>query len=242
VESPRESSSSSPVSISLVTTVDETDVALGVCRQVWGPGSVRDRDTYFVSATHGGYFAVARADQTPVGASFGLLSNAGKGLHSHMTAVVASHAGLGIGLALKQHQRQWAIDHGIDAITWTFDPLVRRNAWFNLVRLGATVSAFRANYYGALGDAINGDDESDRFEVSWSVTTSGGSVAVETAGDVLIDMPADIEQIRAKDTHSFGGGAREWRLRMRADLDERLRSGWQVVGLNANYQYVLRQP
>ena len=45
--------------------------------------------------------------------------------------------GRNLGRALKLYQRQWAIDRGLSEITWTFDPLVSRNAYFNLVKLGA---------------------------------------------------------------------------------------------------------
>src|SRR5205085_5389201 len=45
----------------------------------------------------------------------------------------------GIGLALKLAQRAWALHAGAIRMTWTFDPLLRRNARFNLTRLGAVV-------------------------------------------------------------------------------------------------------
>ena len=47
--------------------------------------------------------------------------------------------GTGIGRAIKLHQREWAAANGIATIVWTFDPLVRRNAWFNIAVLGADV-------------------------------------------------------------------------------------------------------
>jgi predicted GNAT superfamily acetyltransferase len=31
-------------------------------------------------------------------------------------------------------------------VTWTFGPLVRRNAYFNLVKLGATAVAFHKDF------------------------------------------------------------------------------------------------
>lgn len=238
-------SAPSPVTYSLVTNLTETHTALEVCRAVWGAKAVRDVDLYFVAATHGSYFGIAWLGEEPVGACFGLLSNGGRGLHSHMTAVLPEHGGLGIGYGLKQHQRTWAGAQGIETITWTFDPLVRRNAWFNLVRLGAHVTGYEVNYYGALGDAINGNDESDRLMVSWPVKGSATpSVLQPNTTDLLVPTPDDIETLRTLENSSQAnpGQSSAWRLRMRAALQPLLAEGWAVTGLTADYQYVLRIP
>ena len=44
-----------------------------------------------------------------------------------------------------------------------FDPLVRRNARLNLVRLGADVTDYLPDFYGAMDDAVNAGDRSDRL-------------------------------------------------------------------------------
>jgi predicted GNAT superfamily acetyltransferase len=192
-----------------------------------------------VIATHGGYLSVARLGGQPVGASLGVLAHRGTELVSHFTCVVPGFAGAGIGFALKPHQRAWAQTHGIDTITWTFDPLVRRNAWFNLVRLGASVRRYVVNYYGALNDAINGMDDTDRFEVAWPVGIPlDPGVIVPLGDDVLIDVPPDVEAMRATDLVL----ATQWRRDLRAIVDEPLRNGWHVAGMTADYRYVLRPP
>ena len=125
-----------------------------------------------VAALHsGGYCALARLDGEVVGASFALATNTGT-LHSHVTGVARAHAGAGIGAQLKRHQWYWAQSHGYRAISWTFDPLVRRNAWFNLVKLGAHVASYHENFYGELTDSINAGDRSDRLYVKWDVSAS----------------------------------------------------------------------
>ena len=58
-------------------------------------------------------------------------------LHSHIAGVSAGATGRSIGFALKLHQRAWALLRGVSEIAWTFDPLVSRNAYFNLVKLAA---------------------------------------------------------------------------------------------------------
>jgi predicted GNAT superfamily acetyltransferase len=226
----------------LVSTLEDTEVALSVCRQIWGADAIRDTDLYYVAAMHGGYFGIASVDGQPVGASFGLLSDHGRGLHSHMAGVIKEFAGTGVGRGLKNHQRSWAASEGIETITWTFDPLIRRNAWFNLVRLGVTVTDYRVNYYGALGDEINGDDESDRLMVSWPTMIDPRSgVSEPIVGDLLIETPPDIESIRPIGTDSLGRTARELRVHMRAELGDRIGNGWRIVGLTSDYRYVLRQ-
>ena len=235
----------SNLSIHLATTLDDTHEALSVVRRIWGEDSIRDFDVYFVAATHGGYLATARVDDRPVGMAFGMLSDGGRGLHSHMTGVISEAAGEGVGLQLKLHQRAWAAANGIEAITWTFDPLVRRNAWFNLVRLGATVTDYRVNYYGALGDAINGDDETDRLHVSWLVDASACRVEPRTVvaqpSDVIVSTPADVETIRLNGSAESGRNSREWRLHMRTELFDRMEDDWALIGLTSGYDYVLRQ-
>lgn len=114
----------------------------------------------------GNYVAGAFAGDALVGASVGFLAS-GEALHSHVTGAVI---GRGVGYALKLHQRAWCRERGLARITWTFDPLVRRNAHFNLVKLGARPEAYLTEFYGAMADAINEGDASDRLLAVWRVT------------------------------------------------------------------------
>jgi predicted GNAT superfamily acetyltransferase len=224
-----------------IETVDDVagvETALGVFRAVWGKGASTDVDTYVAIVRHGGYMSVARAGGLPIGAAFGFVSDGGRGLHSHIAAVVPAHAGRGVGRSIKLHQRAWAAAHGLEHITWTFDPLVRRNAWFNLVRLGAEVIGYHVNYYGMIDDAINGGDETDRLEVRWSVNDAcpAGAVGAGQARDHrLVATPADIESLRATDPAE----AVAWRLRMRESLGSSMAAGARVVGLTGDGDYVL---
>ena len=49
----------------------------------------------------------------------------------------------------------WALERGLSEVTWTFDPLVRRNAWFNIEVLGGHITEYVPNFYGTMSDSIN---------------------------------------------------------------------------------------
>lgn len=117
----------------------------------------------------GNYVAGAFDGDLLVGASTGFFGPPGSGLlHSHVAGV--SPTTRGAGFALKLHQRAWALRRGLREIEWTFDPLVARNAYFNLAKLAGTVARYLPNFYGAMLDAVNGSDESDRLLVRWHLT------------------------------------------------------------------------
>lgn len=135
-------------------------------------------------AHSGNYVAVARTPEGPVAAAvaFRGRDQDGDHLHSHMLGVVGPHQGANIGFAVKQHQRAWALGHGLDRITWTFDPLIVRNAYFNVMKLGARLTRFYVDFYGALSDGINAGDETDRCLVTWMLTED--RVVRAAAGEV----------------------------------------------------------
>lgn len=108
---------------------------------------------------------------TLVGFVFGLTgSREGRALHwSHMLAVRREHRGRGIGRELKEHQRALLLEAGVEEMTWTFDPLVARNAHFNLNRLGAEVVEYVPNMYGETGSRLHRGLGTDRFRVVWDL-------------------------------------------------------------------------
>jgi predicted GNAT superfamily acetyltransferase len=119
----------------------------------------------------GNYAAGAWAGTDLVGASVAFLAlDSGRlSLHSHITGVAQAARGGSVGFALKQHQRAWALSNGIREVTWTFDPLVRANAWFNLVKLGAAAVSYLFDFYGDMQDGVNAGDRSDRCAVRWEL-------------------------------------------------------------------------
>jgi len=144
-----------------------------------------NRDLLRALAHAGGYVAAAYVDDEVAGASVGLFAANGA-LHSHISGVRAGLQGRSLGYALKLDQRAWCLNRGIGAITWTFDPLVRRNAWFNLSKLGATCEEYLPDFYGPLLDGVNAGDSSDRLFARWDLlcartlaATSGMSPALD---------------------------------------------------------------
>jgi predicted GNAT superfamily acetyltransferase len=77
----------------------------------------------------------------------------------------------GVGFALKRAQWQMVRHQGLDRITWTFDPLLSRNANLNISKLGAVCNTYLRNVYGELRDELNSGLPTDRFQVDWWVNS-----------------------------------------------------------------------
>lgn len=115
--------------------------------------------------------------------------------YGYLAAVRPGIGDRGIGRALKQHQRAWALEQDIDVMSWTFDPLVSRNARFNLSRLGATVAEYEPAFYGEMADDLNGTDVGDRLVARWDLRSAralaaGEGVLPEPSDDPVADAPA----------------------------------------------------
>ncbi len=147
---------------------------VGVFDDVWRPDPTNppaSTDMLRALAHAGNYVVGAFVEGRLAGGSVGFFAApAGEVLHSHMTGVSHLGRGLGLGHAMKMHQRDWAIARGLTAITWTFDPLVARNAYFNLTKLGAAPVEYHRDFYGVIGDQLAGEDETDRLLLRWALT------------------------------------------------------------------------
>jgi predicted GNAT superfamily acetyltransferase len=92
----------------------------------------------------------------------------------------------GVGFALKQGQRAWALECGATSMRWTFDPLVRRNARFNLVKLGAVAIEYAVDFYGPMDDGIDANDETDRLTVDWDLASPRAAARGPHHGEGLV--------------------------------------------------------
>jgi predicted GNAT superfamily acetyltransferase len=91
--------------------------------------------------------------------------------YSHMLGVHPDHRSSGLGFLLKRAQWQMVRKQGVDRITWTYDPLLSRNAHLNIAKLGAVCNTYHVDYYGSLRDGLNLGTPTDRFEVDWWVNS-----------------------------------------------------------------------
>jgi predicted GNAT superfamily acetyltransferase len=237
-------------SIKMLTSLPDIKLGCEFFASVWGgEQEVVLVDIAIASGHAGGYFSGAfDAAGSLVGASYGFVAKHGSKstLHSHVTASIKA----GAGFELKQHQRKWAREQGFEAITWTFDPLVRRNCAFNFEKLGATAQEYLINFYGVMNDALNADDESDRLLAVWPVqadkvdytTNMASEIAVAiapngspvvsanysdlvaTRSPLAVYLPEDIELLRQTDPTL----AKTWRLAVRQALDASFATGASV--------------
>jgi predicted GNAT superfamily acetyltransferase len=193
---PVDAPAAADVTVELVHTEADARAAVAALAAVWPrPDGVEPLppELAWVFAHSGNYVAVARVVDAVVGAAIGFrgVDDEGPHLHSHIAGVRPEWQGSNVGFALKQHQRAWAVDAGLDRITWTFDPLVARNAYFNVVKLGARLTRYYVDFYGPMTDGINDGDETDRCLVSWRLSDPATiSAAAGQAG------PADIAAAR----------------------------------------------
>jgi predicted GNAT superfamily acetyltransferase len=176
----------------------------------------------------------------------------------------------GIGLALKLAQRAWALRAGVSQMVWTFDPLLRRNAWFNIARLGAVGTEYLVDFYGEVTDGVN-DPETDRLAVTWnlwaplpaSTARARGPDSPGPAGDteppaILVAGPGDepVAEAGPEATtrrrcwipgdiiairRTDPGLARRWRLAVREALGGAVAEGYQVTGVMDPGWYVLEK-
>ncbi|HEX6208605.1 MAG TPA: GNAT family N-acetyltransferase, partial [Actinomycetota bacterium] len=186
------------VAIRDLAEVDDLRSALELFERIWG---AEDRmfavEVLRAVATHGGAILGAFLDDRMVGAQVAFLGRDDGELllHSHVTGVEPTLQHEGIGSALKWAQRDWALERGIELITWTFDPMISRNAYLNLRKLGASARRFRRDFYGRMDDDINVGERSDRLEITWRLrdprvegAAAGGPVARDAEGAaVLLD-------------------------------------------------------
>jgi predicted GNAT superfamily acetyltransferase len=138
----------------------------------------------------GNYVAGAfHGDQLVAGCVAFFGSPASRSMHSHIAGVSPRLPVRHVGFALKLHQRAWALSRGVSVITWTFDPLVCRNAYFNIAKLAAAPVEYLPDFYGAMDDEINSGDDTDRLLVHWPLAddavvraAQGLGIAADAAG------------------------------------------------------------
>jgi predicted GNAT superfamily acetyltransferase len=185
-------------------------------------------------------------------------------VHSHMLAALPDRRHSGVGYSLKLAQRAHALGQGIHVVRWTFDPLVARNAWFNVGKLGAVADRFERNFYAEMTDDINAGERSDRFAVRWDLDHDPGPRVVAAPADqganlkrsrtepptpmlagashddvAILEIPAEYHDLRAAEPEL---GSR-WRDAFAEAAEACLERGLQAVGFDRERSaYVFARP
>ncbi|NNH71291.1 GNAT family N-acetyltransferase [Nocardia uniformis] len=254
------------VTIRSLTEADELIEVRRLCDTVWQSAQDRPLPQTLLRALAkaGSYVAGAYDGDELVGFAIGFSgAPADDALHSHITGVTARMRGANVGFALKVHQRAWALRHGAAAITWTFDPLMRRNAYFNIGKLAATPVEYLPDFYGPIPDIINAGDTTDRLLVRWDLrapsvaaacagqsdhpAVTNGIVALDISATgepvpgrtdgrtLLIAVPDTIPRLRVADPPL----ARRWRTAVRETLTGLMSDGARITGFDRAGRYVL---
>ena len=217
-----------------LTDYDEYRWIGDIQEETWGEDPVEFLPPALLAVTHkiGGIIAAAFSEEgKAIGFVYGLPGKRhGIDIHwSHMLAVIPSWRGHGVGIALKEFQKEFVSNQGIQRINWTYDPLESVNANLNISRLRAVPVEYACNLYGdgtfsKLSELIG----TDRLIVTWFLhdedrtaylsryhqpppldeiqqVISGDLSFERHSGDrraVRIRIPASIQQLKVQDPQS----------------------------------------
>src|ERR1044072_3686576 len=142
--------------------------------------------------------------------------------YSHVMAVAKDYQNKGVGARLKWAQRERALRDGRKLIKWTWDPMLARNAHFNLNRLGATVETYLDDFYGVdYGVDAGLGLPSDRLSATWRIDSDrvhalakGSEAPFEGKRVATIAVPADWNAFVKRDPQR----AREEQTRVREEF------------------------
>jgi predicted GNAT superfamily acetyltransferase len=239
---------------------EDYDACVALQREVWGseydeavPASLLQVVPYVGGLVLGAF----SAERELLGFVFGLTGpKDGEIVHwSHALGVRESARNLGVGRLLKDYQRAELARRGIGSMYWTFDPLIAKNAHFNLNRLGARVVEYVPDMYGTTKSPLHHGLATDRFIVVCSTNPEEGRprrpravagsntlILTETtpSPDVLfpgvaqlpsaiwIEVPTDFDQVRAASPSK----AAVWHGAIRRHFQWALRNRYAVTGLH----------
>jgi predicted GNAT superfamily acetyltransferase len=187
-------------------------------------------------------------------------------LHSHITGVLPEGRRRHAGHVLKLHQRSWALSVQLSLVQWTTDPLVRRNAYFNTVKLAALPVTYLPDFYGEMTDRLNAGQHSDRLLIRWDLASDVVRAAASGTPWVPAVPPGAIP-VLAEDADGrpmsrplpdattavlvgtpadverlrmeYPRLARDWRAAQREVLPGLLSGGWRITGVVGRSSYLL---
>ncbi len=210
-------------------TVEDLASCVPLQKEIWG---YPDREIYparmFLNICRtGGHVLGAFTDEGSMAAfvvSVPAWRKEHRYFYSLLLGVLPGHENQGLGRMLKIAQRKAALRAGIEYIEWTFDPLRAKNAYFNIVRLGAIVRRYCPDYYGPILGKLQRQLPSDRLIAEWPLKSdrvkkalagkkprpAGKSASAEVA------IPLDLDALVSRNS----ARAREWQASARASLQD----------------------
>ena len=221
------------------TTIEEFDGCVYLQREAFGLPDLElsPRRHLIVSRQAGGWTLGAFVAERMVGFVHhlaGVRANNELFGYSHVMAVAKDYQNKGVGARLKWAQRERALGEGRKLIKWTWDPMMARNAHFNLNRLGAIVDTYSDNFYGMdynLDQAIG--LPSDRLSATWHLDServralaSGSTVKIDAEPAATVAIPPEWTALVKQDPQR----ARDEQARARAEFKKAFAQGLVCAG------------
>ena len=174
-----------------ICTPAEMDEAVDLQKIYWGEdmGALVPAHMLLAIVNHGGHVPAAFDGDRMVGLLIGFLGadreavTADKPLSrcmlvmSKRMVVLPEYRSYNIGTRLKLAQREFALTYQIPLVTWTFDPVLARNAYLNLHKLGAVGQKYAVSYFGP--ESAHAMLSDDRLVANWWVTQSHAVIHAE---------------------------------------------------------------
>jgi len=243
------------ITVRSIRSNEECHACVELQRHVWGfeqPEIVPSTLLHAVSYVGGLVAGAFDSNDQLLGFVFGItgIRDGALAHWSHMLGVHASARNLGIGRRLKEFQRSVLADQGVNRVFWSFDPLMAKNAYFNINRLGASVVEYVPDMYGTTASPLHLGLATDRLiarldspptvrVASPSTSYVGAPIltpisrvgdSILSLGDrppekLLIEIPVDILDVIASSRRT----AEVWRLAVRDHFRWAFEHGYTVT-------------
>ncbi|TAM80625.1 MAG: GNAT family N-acetyltransferase [Acidobacteria bacterium] len=208
-------------------TVEDFASCVSLQKEIWG---YPDREIYparmFLNISRtGGNVVGAFTDEGSL-AAFVVSVPAWRKRHRYfyslLLGVLPAHENRGLGRLLKVAQRKAALRAGIEHIEWTFDPMRAKNAYFNIVRLGAIARRYCPDYYGPILGKLQRELPSDRLVAEWPLKSARvrkalaekSSRPAKKVASASVTIPLDLDALVSRKPAQ----AREWQASVRGQL------------------------
>lgn len=202
-------STSQDLRVGVVTTAQQLAEASGLYRRVFGyskpEASLNPRLLMAMIANGGSAVGAWNRDGDLVAFGYGFPGVTEGEYYFYSQAVVVSDGlqGTGVGRRIKAEQRRVALEQDLHHMRWAFNPVLARNAHFNLSVLGGVGRWFVPDCYG---------DGESRMLIDWNLdapdlpdlrpwdtwTQADWSHAAARGGVVAVPVPADKNRADAR--------------------------------------------